>query len=167
MDKKAVSVMIGYVLLIVGVIVIGGIVYAWLSSYVPRATPECPDGVSLFVESSSCVAVTGGYNLTFSIKNNGRFEVNGYLIKASEQEEQMATKDISGNIESGGSSRQGVVSFLVGALSPGKPSGDMTYILENQVYSIEITPIMYETIEGKNILISCGDAKVKETITCT
>ena len=81
-NKKAVSVLIGYVLLIAGIIVVSGVVYIWLRSYVPRPSIECPEGVSLFIEDMNCE----GSNLNLSIRNNGRFEVNGYFIKATTTE---------------------------------------------------------------------------------
>lgn len=166
MNKKAVSIMIGYVLLIAGIIVVSAIVYVWLRSYVPRETIECPDGVSLFVENSICEFEGGNYNINISIKNNGRFDVDGYFIKATKsQEQEVATFDISEGLV-GRSAQGGIVLFSGGALGPGESGREDLYSLEDPIFSIEITPIKYEVIEGKNRLVSCGDAKIKETINC-
>jgi len=165
-DKKGVSEMIGYVLLIAGVLAMSTIVYMWLRSYVPRETPECPDGVSLFVQSSSCVNKI----LTLDIKNNGRFSIYGYYIRATTTEEQakqgIATKDISGGITTGGSAQGGLVLF------PGLNKLDIgsnivtEYSLDAKIFSIEIIPVLFETTGGKNRQTICGNAKIKEMIDC-
>jgi FlaG/FlaF family flagellin (archaellin) len=164
-NKKAVSVLIGYVLLIAGIIVVSGIVYVWLRSYVPRPSIECPDGVSLFIEDVNCQ----GTNLNLSIRNNGRFEVNGYFIKATTSPEQtLATLDISEKIVAGGNEQAGIVLFDKpgGILGPGESAGEAEYSLDSSINSIEITPIRYEVIEGRNTLISCTNAKIKESVNC-
>ena len=167
MNKKAVSIMIGYVLLIAGILIVSAIVYTWMRSYVPRPAPECPDGVSLFIEEVVCKDLGGNYNINLSIKNNGRFGIDGYYIKATDDPDQaVAVSDISGNIESGGSAQAGIVLFSGGTLGPGDRAINAKYNLDFEIYMIEIIPIRYETVEGKNILVVCGDAKVKENIIC-
>ena len=52
LNKKGVSVIIGYVLLIAFAILISAGVYAWLKTYVPREPLNCPDGVSIFVKEA-------------------------------------------------------------------------------------------------------------------
>ena len=159
--------MIGYVLLITGAIIVGAVVYQWMKSYVPRETIECPDGVSLFIKENACRLEAGKYILNFSISNNGRFSVDGYFIKASASPEQeVATLDISGSITKGGNAQAGIVLFPGKALEPGETASITEYNLDQNVYSIELIPIKYETIEGKNRLVSCGDAKIKENINC-
>lgn len=169
MNKKAVSIMIGYVLLIAGIIIVSGLVYTWMRSYVPRPIPECPDGVSLFIQEVVCEDLGGNYDINLSIKNNGRFGVDGYYIKATNDPDQtLAIVDISGSLESGGSTQEGtgIVLFSGGTLGPGDRAVTAKYNLNFETYLIEITPIKYETIEGKNILVVCGDAKIKEEVTC-
>jgi hypothetical protein len=168
MNKKAVSIMIGYVLLIAGIIIVSAVVYTWMRSYVPREAPECPDGVSLFIEDSVCKDLGGGdYILNVSIKNNGRFDIDGYFIKATKtQEQEVATFDISEGITSGGNAQASVVLFPGGKLEPGNSAGVAEYDLDFPIYLIEVTPIRYETIQGKNKLVSCGNAIIKEKITC-
>jgi len=160
--------MIGYVLLIAGIIVISAVVYTWMRSYVPRPTPECPDGVSLFIEDAVCKNEGESlYTINLSIKNNGRFVVDGYFIKATNNPDQdIATLDISESIKSGGNAQAGIVLFSGGNLSPGGKAIKAIYDLSFKTYLIEITPIKYEVIEGKNRLIICGDAKIKEKINC-
>ncbi len=158
--------MIGYVLLITFAIIMGGIVYTWMKSYVPRQTIECPDGVSIFIKDIECVSADGKYNLKLNLMNNGRFGIKGFYIKYSkEQEQEIATETVS-NIISGGQISGGVV-FFTGQedLEPGE-NNSISFELENKPYLIEITPIRFETIKGKNRKLICGDAKIKEEIYC-
>lgn len=167
-NKKGVSIMIGYVLLIVGAIVMGGVIYGWLQSYVPQETVECPDGVSLFIKDVLCSNDGEGYKLNLTLSNNGRFLVDGYYIKSSEiQGQEIATIDISSKITSGGNANAGLVLFPGKAVDPSKNAPTAIFELgEKQIYLIEIIPIKYEVIDNKNRLISCGDAKIREKITC-
>ena len=78
-DKKAVSVLIGYVLLVVFAVILAAIVYQWLRTYVPTEGLNCPDGTSIFIsETSYC-----DNQLNLTLKNNGRFDVSGYFLHAS------------------------------------------------------------------------------------
>ncbi len=166
-NKKGVSIMIGYVLLIVGAVVMGGVVYGWLQSYVPQETLECPSGVSLFIREVQCTADGGGYKLNLDVANNGRFAVDGYFVKVAHTEEQeIATTDISENLVQGGNANAGVVSFPGRALDPGKNAPIAEYGLSDEIYLIELVPIRYEIIGGKSRLVSCSNAKIKEKVIC-
>ena len=168
-NRKGLSAVMGYVLLISFAMVIGGVVYYWMASYLPGEEIECPDGVSVFIEDFECEDFQ--FNLT--IKNNGKFNVDGYFIRgATKENQEVATEDLS---EYGGGSG-GFVRFGVGeALRPGK-SDSKIFELENYpfeflagekgIYSIEIIPIRYEVVENKERLASCSKAKIKENINC-
>ena len=165
-NKRAVSLMVGYVLLVTIAIVMGAVVYNWMKSYVPRESLECPDSVSVFIKDVVCEGSAGDYNLMLNLTNNGRFSVDGYFIRAAESSEQtIASKDISDSIVFGASAAGGVVRWN-NQLSPGKNAFEAGYSLENPIYFIEITPIIYETIENKIRLVNCGSAKVKENVNC-
>ena len=53
-DKRGISVMVGYVLLVTFAIIISVIVYNWMQSYVPQEDLECEDGVSLIIQKYNC-----------------------------------------------------------------------------------------------------------------
>lgn len=166
-NKLGVSAMIGYVLLITGAIVMSALVYQWMSSYVPREAIECPDGVSLFIKEQACEESGGIFKLNLSLTNNGRFSIDGYYIKATnDPEQELATFDISENIISGGNAQAGLVLFSGGNLEPGESARKAEFELDFDIFLIEIIPIRYEVIEGKNRLVSCGNAKIKEKIVC-
>ena len=42
--------MIGYVLLVSLAIIMGGIIYTWMKTYVPKDALECPEGTSLIIK---------------------------------------------------------------------------------------------------------------------
>jgi len=166
-NKSGVSIMIGYVLLVVGAIFMGGIVYGWLQSYVPQDTLECPDGVSLFIKDVECSPEGRIYKMNLSVSNNGRFSVDGYFIKASYYEvQEIATVDISKDLIAGGNANAGLVLFPGKALAPSSNAPLAVYDLTNNTYLIELVPIRYEVIENKNRLISCSQAKIKEKVNC-
>ena len=76
-NKRGVSIVVGYVLLITIVIAIAGIVYSWLRWYVtPGEDISCPDGVSLVIKEYECV----GDILNLTIKNKGRFSFDGFVV---------------------------------------------------------------------------------------
>ena len=81
-NKRGVSIVVGYVLLITIVIAIAGIVYSWLRWYVtPGEDISCPDGVSLVIKEYECV----GDILNLTIKNKGRFSFDGFVVKANDR----------------------------------------------------------------------------------
>lgn len=166
-SKKAVSIMIGYVLLITFAIIIGGVVYVWLSSYVPTETIECPDGISVFIKDVECSNVGGEYQLTLNLSNNGRFAVDGYYLKISNNPNiNIGTLPVTEAISGVEIAEGGVVFFPGTTLSPGDDAPRSIFKLSEQGYLAEVTPIRYEVIDNKNRLVICGDAKASETINC-
>ena len=67
-NRKGISVMIGYILLIAIAIVISVVVYQWLKTYIPTEPLKCSDGVSVFVEDYTYNCTTNQFN--FTLKNN-------------------------------------------------------------------------------------------------
>lgn len=165
-NKLGVSVMVGYVLLITFAIIMGGIVYRWMKTYVPTETLECPDGVSVLIRDINCSESGSVYNLEIDLVNNGRFGINGYYIKYSDKEEEKIGRIPITEIISGGKSAGGIISFLgqESVLEPGK-NITSKFEIETRAYLVEITPIRYEVIEGKTRLAVCTNAKVKEKLT--
>ena len=84
-NKKGISELVSYVLLIVLAIAIAGGVYLWLTSIAkPLQTVECPD-ISLILENYSCFGANKGGagnigNITLFLRNNGRFDITGFKI---------------------------------------------------------------------------------------
>ena len=86
-NKKAVSLIVSYVLLISIGLSIAGLVYGWLRFYVNiEDGVSCPDGVHIAIRNDLSY-FDGERNdgsqlsLNLSIQNRGRFNVDGYVIR--------------------------------------------------------------------------------------
>jgi hypothetical protein len=164
--KKAVSIMIGYVLLITFAIIIGGVVYVWMSSYVPTETIECPDGVSIFIKDVECKNIGGEYQLALNLSNNGRFAIDGYYLKVSNNPDIKIGNVPVTTVLSGAQEASGIIFFQTKQLEPGAEAGKSVFKLKGEAFLVEVTPIRYEVIENKNKLAICGASKASETISC-
>lgn len=171
-DKKGVSVIIGYVLLVTFAVVIGVIVYQWMKTYVPQDDLSCPDGVSIFIESYSCTSNI----LNLTLKNNGNFDIGGYFIYATDSpEEELATIDLSKN-NTQDSSKLSPLGIKFGnagsiimknSLEPDDNEIEVYNLTGiSNLYSIEILPIRWQEENNRKSLVSCTDAKISEIIDC-
>lgn len=175
-NKKGISVIIGYVLLVGLAVVLGGIMYAWMKTYVPADSLDCPDGTSITLKSYSYACGTNGINIT--LHNNGRFNVAGYYIKVNNISAQgIPSIDFSGRV----STMPGVAIFQGSVLlSQGNNNsfgvGDETSNFFNwtgygygQIYNVEIMPIRWQKDKNNKLrYVGCGiDSKYEETLTCT
>ncbi len=171
-NKKAISPMIGYILLISAAIFMSVIVYAWLKTYVPRAALECPDTTSIFVKDYVCDL---NNELTLTIMNNGNFNIAGYFVRVanSSSEQELATTDLSQKLkeELGGLIAGNSVLFsaveIGNSLTPNEEAINVFDISGvNTIYFVELTPIRIQEKEGIARTASCGNSKIKEEITC-
>lgn len=82
-NKKALSEMVSYVLIIVIAIGLSVGVYAWLKGYLPSQNPKekCNSDVALIIEDYNCTININ--KLTIKVKNQGLFNVEGFFIRAS------------------------------------------------------------------------------------
>lgn len=171
-NKRGISVMIGYVLLITFAIIMSIIVYNWLESYVPKDEVECEDGVSMVIEEYSCE----GGTLNITLRNNGRFSVAGFTIFGKKNETaDIATLDLSNNIESGGINASGRIYFsdFEGTGSNSFPPSKRTpnplifdISSEDEIPEIVITPVRRVEWQGKKLFAVCGRASIEETVNC-
>ncbi len=172
-NKKGVSVIIGYVILISIGIIMSLVVYNYLKTYVPKDAINCPEGVSILITDYDCK--DGSLNIT--IKNNGKFNHDGYYIHASENDTEVATTNFVTNFNSSDrENTQGVgipgmyVSFGIEEDQLFKPNGELIehrYLFEDfDLKFIEITPIRWQTYNTRKRLVTCGDAKIKQDLDC-
>ena len=80
MKKRAVSLLVSYVLLILLTVSLAGLIYGFLQyrAKLPEKI-ECPEGVSVYVINFSCN--TQNNKITFWIKNNGLWNISGINVK--------------------------------------------------------------------------------------
>lgn len=177
-DKKALSVMIGYILLISFGIVLSIIVYSYLKTYVPKEFLECPDGVSIFIEDINCSYDENNdkSNITITLQNNGKFNLAGYFIYGTNDSSQdLATTDLSEKVVQGPSST-GPISFANSVIfkfdsnmNTFKPGNETIHYFTNitsEIIQVEIIPIRYDYSDSTQRIASCGDSKVLEFVSC-
>lgn len=87
--KKGISLLVSYVLLITIAITLSILVYNWLRFYVqPNEAKTCPEGIAVQIQDYECVnARAGGEGyLNLTLKNKGRFNVDGFMLKVHDKE---------------------------------------------------------------------------------
>ena len=169
-DKKGISIMIGYVLLVTAAIVMGVIAYQWIKTYVPTEALTCPEDVSIFIEDYWCDDINHA-QLNLTLKNNGKFSIAGVFVHvANLVDADIGSINVGSSISRGGVSAGNAIVFLSdsdNSMLPGDEktiSLDMFRIGPGKVYLVDITPARYQEVEGKLRFVNCGDAKVKERI---
>lgn len=184
MNKRGVSEIIGYILLIAIVVVISIFVYGFLKTFVPQESLTCPDGTSVSVSNFvyNCTLNT----LNFSLDNSGTFSIAGYFIHASnDSTQQIAAIDLtpyyfgpSGYYAQGSNS---ILFTTYGSLDPnnfdpGKEKDITTNaynlslsipIASRTISKLEIIPIRYVEFNGKSRQATCGNAKIDIPISCS
>jgi hypothetical protein len=162
-DKKGVSIMVGYVILIVIAISLSVAVFAYLKLYLPEKEPDCPEDVILAIDSVTCRDSNGDgwFDIDVTLSNRGFFSVDGAFIRMGEVG-RIFKKLLNEN----------PIGLFVGEpgneLAPGQgwSSGVQTLALEISDYTvlqeIEVEPLIL--IEGRAIL--CESAVVNKIVQC-
>ena len=154
-QKKAISLIVSYVLLIGISIAIGGSIYVWLRYYTKAPFPEepCPEGISLIIHDYDC-SISEIINLT--VQNKGRWNVSGYVAKFNNESGGIAGKFplyINGTTTN-------KVELNIG---PGERASELfNYSGYAQIKQIEIEPFIIRN--GKMAL--CPKAIAQQPITC-
>ena len=101
-------------------------------------------------------------------------DLMGYYVHGTEnQNVELATADLSKMFSSalseGGFSIGNIVYFRNQANESLKFEEELThvFVLDRAIYSIEITPIRFQTEGRSSIIVSCGDAKLTQELACT
>lgn len=170
--KKAMSVMIAYIILISIALAISPFVYKYLKTYIEgRDVPECPEDVSLFVKKLNRTYKDDQININITLKNTGLFNIGGYLIKTSDKTDSVAARDISQYVQGNFHLDPGVMFKVdkenekINSLSPGEEATHL-FIIPNdkEINLIEITPIMWYEDNGKTEISFCDNSKIREII---
>jgi hypothetical protein len=170
-QKKGVSLMVGYVLLVVFSIFLGILTYHILSTYFPKKSLECPDATSLLIESYTYDCNT--HIMTLNIENNGRFNVGGYFIYGSSSGVRQRDVELSSlNMDNKSTLSPLGVKFgnpvAKNSLKPNQVEIDvynLTKLNQNLTY-LEIQPIRWQNENRKMNVILCSDATVRKDIQC-
>jgi hypothetical protein len=171
-QKKGLSAMVGYVLLVVFSVFLGVITYTLLRTIVPQKPLECHDATSLMIEGYTYDCNTN--ILTLNIENNGRINVGGYFIYGSSNGMRQRDVELSAlNMDDKSLLSPLGVKFgnpiVKNSLKPNQveiETYDLTELNQDLTY-LELQPIIWGTEDRKMKLIQCSDAIVRKDIQCT
>lgn len=179
-NKKAISEVVSYVLLVIIAVGVAALVYNYVQSYVPKESNHCEESINVMVKDYTCE----GGRLSLVLTNKGLFKVDAAAIRVDLPGKKVKTywlNDPKNTAQSAdwfdflNSSHQSLTSLqglnpgdvynippgnsfsLDSKLSPSTPSPD-DYQLE-----LEVQAVMREN----DRLIFCDNAVVSQTITCS
>ncbi len=159
-NKKGLSEVVGYVLLIAIAIALSVLVYSFIKSYLPKQTNSCPEGVSIIITDYKCDNINKQINIT--IQNKGLFDIDGFLLKAS-NDSNLPAKSLD-YINSTGGTSSGIVYFdknfdLV--MKPNeKYNQTFSYLEQGLINKIQIIP--FKLYKGESLI--CGKAQVTQSM---
>lgn len=186
-NKKALSPIISYVILVTIVISTSLIVYPWLKTYVAVSPASCPDGVSVFLNKVNCSSNGENYLLNISVKNNGLFSIGGYFInfrnsdgRAISWDEGITFTELrQGHPWTGDIVQTDLkpgVSFIdshsesgeQASLNPLKPDETIrSYFNVSKSISLDSIEIIPIRKEDKGKIVNCGKALTIEKVVCS
>lgn len=153
MNKKAISDIIGYVLLIVIAISISLLVYSWIKGYIPANEKNCPEGISLGIEYYLC----NNDNLNITLKNNGLFDVNGFVIRISNLTKGRAVYYLK--------TGSYIENYFNAGLKPLASQQEESFNFNYGNYGL-LTRIEIEPFKTDKVIILCKDAIIQQEIKC-
>lgn len=168
------SVILGYVLLIVLAIGMSAAVYAYLTFYLPKDQPHCPESVSLTISNLNC----SKSQLTLTLTNRGLFSVNGSYIKMGEKDRTF--KNLV-NCPGPGQSppkcqlyfNSGPAAYLTVPLKPGESwtrTFDLNFVpVSGRDYDVDVEPLIVvssSVISGNKSKVLCADSVIRQPVKC-
>lgn len=170
-NKKAVSEIVSYTLLIVIAIGVSSLVYYFLQLQTPKEKTECKDGISMGIDYAAlnCDASKNPKSLNLTLLNNGRFKVNAAYVRLGE--EGKSTRYWINDPAVKGEDKfflSSLDSPPNSGLMPGKSSIIKTHTIPFAVSSstiLEIEPAILSEQTGR--LAACENAMIAQKISCT
>ena len=162
-NKKALSEIVGYTILIVIAISLSIMVYSFLKLYIPKEKVSCEEDVRLVVQDYVC---KGGW-LNITIANKGLFKADAAYVRFEDRDK-------------GFKNQTNPNDFLLYnpdqtlGLDPGQKY-DSSYELKkygfptinpNGNYSLELQPAIIGEVEGKKLPIVCENGIITQSIKC-
>ena len=154
-NKKALSEIVGYAILIVIAISLSIMVYSFLRLYVPKETVSCNEDIVLILEDYACSSSSERLNITLT--NKGLFKADAAYVRFGEESQKIKAQINQNNF------------LLYGPQNtPGlNPDESFTSIYEVNLtgpgqYGLEIQPAI---IKNKQLIV-CERAIITQTIQC-
>ena len=88
-NKKGVSEMVGYVLLVVIAVGLSVLVFAYLRLYIPKGNLDCQEGINLAIDSAGLDCTANELRLT--LVNQGRFSVDAAYVRFAAENRKIRT----------------------------------------------------------------------------
>ena len=160
-NQKGVSIMMGYVILIIIAISLSIATFAYLKLYLPKNQPKCYEGVAISIDYVKCVDDNsdGIFNVSLNLTNRGLFNINSVFIRIGEPG-RLYKKFLN----------EEVIESTFSNLPENILKPDQTwnspiydYSSSDGVKELEIEPLLF--IEGKPAL--CENAVVTKNVQCT
>jgi len=160
-NKKGLSEVVGYVLLIGVAVSLSVLVYYFIQSYLPKPISECPEGVSIVIQDYSCSTDKNEFNLT--VQNKGLFDIDGFILKASD-DAGIPTKTLKYRDSNGSSQSSGLVLIdnnIDLVLKPSdKFNANFNYSSQEVITKIQVIP--FKLYKGETLL--CGKSAITQDI---
>ncbi len=176
-QKKAVSLMVSYVLLIVIGISLAILVYYWILPQINlEEMPKCPDNVALIIMDYSCDLSTD--EITLTLKNQGRFDIDGFFIRGTDSANEEAIPATGLSDPDNAEIIDGSYYFGFPKISPLEPNGQETKtfsyfpVIETapitELKRIQIEPfrIQNSSKTGKPRIALCDTATITQNVNC-
>ncbi len=167
MDRKAISLMLSYVLLIVIVIAVAVGVYSWLRFVAGGAEglEKCPEDVYLIIQDYECV---GNQRIQLTIENRGLRNVSGYSIRGTNNKSQETWFKLE-EVTIMKEKVEGMYLFF-SPLPPGAIDlANFSYegIPEDKIEKIGVGPFRIQEEGRKKQIVFCEDAVINQEVNCT
>ncbi len=159
-NKKGLSEVVGYVLLVAMAIALSAIVYYFINSYLPKQANDCPQGLSIIITDYKCNNNINHLNLT--IQNKGLFDIDGFILKAS-NDSNLPAKSLD-YINSTGGTSSGVVYFDKNFDLVLKPNEKYNQTFNYSHYGIinKIQVIPFKLYKGESLI--CGRSQITQSV---
>ncbi len=164
MNKKAISEIVSYVLLIAITLSIASIVYVYISFYMPKEEQKCEENTAMILIDYSCNLSQN--ILSLEIKNKGQHSIDGFLIYASYNVSK--NPDIALN-ETPTNSRNNNGRYFFSKMTGGlKPEEEETlsfaYPSSNSIKLLRLIPFIITENNGKSNIALCNSAILNQIL---
>ena len=167
-NKKSVSEMLSYVILISIAITMAIAVFAWLKIIANvKPVEACEEGTSVIINNYVC----GNNILNLTIKNNGRFDISGFVLEVGDNSNRARTTRLL-PLYTEQTSNEGFLIFRP-ALNPGKekeaifsdkekrPNGEIREIDFQNIANIKLQPFI---IHESGTKIVCEESIIRQNL---
>ena len=162
-NKRGVSMMISYVILISIAISLSIGVFVWLKAYANvEPLPECDPETLLILKDYGC----GGDSITLDIKNNGFFNVSGYTLLVGNTTQRIPIDSLSS--DDGNSDYElGPSDFVfTNPLSPGKNASATFMMSGGYDKDVKILQIQAFILSKEGEKVPCENAVIMQEVDC-